>query len=93
MRATGVVNRRETWLPFPARDPNKICGFFSRVGMLTRAANRLSSDFAHKQVSNGFSKKYGENFDKIFGKKKPTTTPQESGKPLESVSNTASSQK
>lgn len=39
--------------------------------MLTRAVSRLSPDFAHKQVSNGFSKKYGQNFDKIFRQKKP----------------------
>ena len=37
--------------------------------MLSRSVTRLSSDFAHKQVSSGFSKKYGENFDRIFGKK------------------------
>lgn len=38
--------------------------------MLTRSIQRaFSSDFAHKQVSNGFSRKYGERFDKIFGKK------------------------
>ena len=37
--------------------------------MLSRVVTRRFSDFAHKQVSAGFSKKYGENFDKIFGKK------------------------
>ena len=37
--------------------------------MLSRSLSRLSSDFAHKQVSAGFSKKYGDNFDRIFGKK------------------------
>jgi hypothetical protein len=37
--------------------------------MLSRSISRLSSDFAHKQVNTGFSKKYGDNFDRIFGKK------------------------
>lgn len=38
--------------------------------MLARNIKRaFSSDFAHKQVSNGFSRKYGERFEKIFGKK------------------------
>jgi len=41
--------------------------------MLSRSVSRLS-DFAHKQVSSGFSKKYGDNFDKIFGKKKTSTS-------------------
>ena len=48
--------------------------FVSDFIMLSRSTARLfSSDFAHKQVSSGFTKKYGENFDNIFGKKKPTT--------------------
>ena len=36
--------------------------------MFLRGLTRFSSDFAHKQVSSGFSKKYGENYDRIFGK-------------------------
>ena len=37
----------------------------------------FSSDFAHKQVSSGFSKKYGDQFERIFGNKNATQqTPQ-----------------
>jgi hypothetical protein len=38
--------------------------------MSSRVIKRaFSSDFAHKQVSSGFSKKYGEQFERIFGKR------------------------
>jgi hypothetical protein len=39
--------------------------------MLGGLFSRRFSDFAHKQVSSGFSKKYGENFERIFRSKKP----------------------
>ncbi len=43
--------------------------------MLSRSIRRcFSSDFAHKQVSAGFSKKYGESFDRIFGSRTKKST-------------------
>lgn len=41
--------------------------------MISRTIARRFSDFAHKQVSAGFSKKYGQNFEKVFGKKPSQT--------------------
>ena len=42
--------------------------------MFSKSLRNLTSDFAHKQVTNGFSKKYGENFDRIFGGAKTRKT-------------------
>jgi hypothetical protein len=57
--------------------------------MLSRSLVRsFSSDFAHKQVSSGFSKKYGENFDKIFGKKPQNPAKGHPGEPKPTKSQT-----
>ena len=62
-------------------DPGRSAEKFprSQLRMLSRGILRLS-DFAHKQVSNGFSKKYGEQWEKIFQNRKPS-----SSKPAEAV--------
>jgi hypothetical protein len=50
---------------------------------------RFLRDIAHKQVNNGYSKKYADNWDRIYGKKKTVDVKQSDRNAKETPKKTA----